>query len=199
MVVAARIVAASQGSSLPAWVDWVSALAPFATLVAALVAGTIALLGLQQRRVADAKEEWWRRFAWASDLLLDARPERQEIGVRTLTLLARSELAHPEELEVVDAAWGGLLDAIRPGGGQVGGGAPGPGQHVKEQHVEEPHAQVQRVPVLSRAHVLAARGRQETDARLHRVTEPWVQELARQGPPPVTPQSHGPDATVTRH
>ena len=193
MVVAAGIVAASQGSSFPAWVDWVSALAPFATLVAALVAGTIALLGLQQRRVADAKEEWWRRFAWASDLLLDARPERQEVGVRTLTLLARSELAHAEELEVVDAAWGGLLDAARPGDGQDGDGAPGPGQHA-----EEPQAQARRVPAPSHAHVLAARGRQETDARLHRATEPWVQELARQGSPPVTPQSHGPDATVTR-
>jgi len=109
-----------------------------------------------------SKEEWWTRFAWASDLLLDARPERQEVGVRTLTLLARSELAHAEELEVVDAAWGGLLDALHPFAGRT------------------PRAQ-QTPPVASRAQVLAARGRQETDARLQRTTEPWVREVAQHG------------------
>lgn len=186
------MLAASEGSSLPVWVDWVSALAPFFTLVAAVIAGTIALLGLQQRRVADAKEEWWTRFAWASDLLLDARPERQEVGVRTLTLLARSELAHAEELVVVDAAWGGLLDALHPFAGRT------------------PRAQ-QTPPVASRAQVLAARGRLETDARLQRTTEPWVREVAqhgeagrgadagRGGETAETPQSHGPDAPVTGH
>ncbi|PFG34949.1 hypothetical protein [Sanguibacter antarcticus] len=147
------VVDASQASSLPTWVEWVSALAPFFTLLAAAVAGTIAVLSLRQRRVADAKSEWWTRFAWASDLLLDPRAERQEIGVRTLTLLARSGLAHAEELEIVDAAWGEVL--VEPGVVPLGTAVP-----------------------VSRVQVLAARGRQVTDARLGRPTEPWVAEIA---------------------
>lgn len=192
------VAAVTQPDILPTWVQWVSALAPFFTLLAALVAGTIAVLSLHQRRVADAKEEWWTRFAWASDLVLDASPERQEIGAGTLTILARSDLAHAEELELVDTAWGGLLDQVRP----VRGDDPvvgGPGQH----------AQAQRTAAVSRAQVLAARGRQVTDARLQRTTEPWVARLAATatgGPatsaPPAgseTSQSHRPDTPVTRH
>lgn len=197
------VVAATQPDTLPTWVQWVSALAPFFTLLAALVAGTIAVLSLQQRRVADAKEEWWTRFAWASDLVLDARPERQEIGVGTLTILARSDLAHAEELELVDTAWGSLLDEARstlearPDDAPVGAD-PGVGQHAEVQRTSR---------AVSRAQVLAARGRQVTDARLQRTTEAWVERLAATGAPtvpgapagPETRQSHRPDAPVTRH
>lgn len=159
------VVDASQGSSLPAWVEWVSALAPFFTLLAAVIAGSIAVLSLRQRTAADAKTEWWTRFAWASDLVLDTRPESQEIGVRTLTLLARSRLAHAEELELVDAAWGEVLDGARPA----------TGQHVAPQ---------QALPAPTRAQVLAARGRRVTDERLGRPTEPWVVAVAETGEPP---------------
>lgn len=192
MVVAPHVVAAAtQPDTLPAWVQWVSALAPFFTLTAALVAGTIAVLSLRQRRVADAKGEWWTRFAWASDLVLDARPERQEIGVGTLTILARSDLAHAEELELVDTAWGGLLDAVRPApdADTLRGGSGG-----------DQHAQPQRTaPVVSRAQVLAARGRQVTDARLERTTEPWVARVAATPAGTRAPGSGRPDAPVPRH
>lgn len=188
MVGASWTVAASEGSSLPAWVEWVSALAPFFTLLAALVAGSIAVLSLRQRTAADAKTEWWTRFAWASDLVLDTRPESQEIGVRTLTLLARSDLAHAEELELVDAAWGELLDRARPGvdptgGAPADGTEPPTGQHAAPQHAAQQRARLSP----TRAQVLAARGRRVTDERLGRPTEPWVVAVAETGGPSGAP------------
>ncbi len=63
---------------MPEWVEIVGALGPAVTLLAALIAGWIALASLrqrraadaeslEQRRAADAKAEWWRRTQWAFD------------------------------------------------------------------------------------------------------------------------------------
>ncbi|MEP7762798.1 hypothetical protein [Sanguibacter sp. 25GB23B1] len=194
MVGASWTVAASEDSSLPAWVEWVSSLAPFFTLLAALIAGSIAVASLRQRTRADAKTEWWTRFAWASDLVLDSRPESQEIGVRTLTLLARSDLAHAEELELVDAAWGEMLDAARRASGAPAGDADAGAGHGPTPQVGQHAAPQRTLQAPTRAQVLAARGRRVTDERLGRPTEPWVVAIAETPlqpelpPPSETPQ-----------
>ncbi len=62
-------------------------------------------LALRQKTEADSREEWWRRTQWALDRALDADEGTKALGLATLDVLARSELAREEELELFDIAW----------------------------------------------------------------------------------------------
>lgn len=102
-------------------------LGPLAVLVAALLAFYINWRTLKQRTVADetaleqkraadaqallqkteadSRAEWWRRTQWALDRALDQDEGTKALGLATLEVLARSELARTEELELFDIAW----------------------------------------------------------------------------------------------
>ncbi|WP_240721368.1 hypothetical protein [Pseudarthrobacter sp. NamE5] len=60
---------------------------------------------LRQKTEADSRAEWWRRTQWALDRALDADEGTKALGLATLEVLARSELARDEELELFDIAW----------------------------------------------------------------------------------------------
>ncbi|WP_285242863.1 hypothetical protein [Pseudarthrobacter sp. fls2-241-R2A-127] len=60
---------------------------------------------LQQKTAADSRAEWWRRTQWALDRALDPDEGTKALGLATLEVLARSELARTEELELFDIAW----------------------------------------------------------------------------------------------
>lgn len=60
---------------------------------------------LQQKTEADSRAEWWRRTQWALDRALDPDEGTKALGLATLEVLARSELARTEELELFDIAW----------------------------------------------------------------------------------------------
>lgn len=60
---------------------------------------------LQQKTEADSRSEWWRRTQWALDRALDPDEGTKALGLATLEVLARSELARTEELELFDIAW----------------------------------------------------------------------------------------------
>jgi hypothetical protein len=60
---------------------------------------------LQQKTEADSRAEWWRRTQWALDRALDEDKGTKALGLATLEVLARSELAKEEELELFDIAW----------------------------------------------------------------------------------------------
>ncbi|MDQ0731989.1 hypothetical protein [Arthrobacter sp. B1I2] len=60
---------------------------------------------LQQKTAADSRAEWWRRTQWALDRALDSDEGTKALGLATLEVLARSELARNEELELFDIAW----------------------------------------------------------------------------------------------
>jgi hypothetical protein len=60
---------------------------------------------LQQKTEADSRAEWWRRTQWALDRALDEDEGTKALGLATLDVLARSELARKEELELFDIAW----------------------------------------------------------------------------------------------
>ena len=60
---------------------------------------------LQQKTEADSRAEWWRRTQWALDRALDPDEGTKALGLATLEVLARSELARNEELELFDIAW----------------------------------------------------------------------------------------------
>lgn len=99
--------------------DWwviLAGLGPLAVLVAALLAFYINWRTLKQRRTADSealeqkseadsRSEWWRRAQWALDRALDDDKETKALGLATLDVLARSDLARKEELELFDIAW----------------------------------------------------------------------------------------------
>lgn len=110
--------------------DWwviLAGLGPLAVLVAALLAfyinwrtlkqRTLAdktaldqkreadALALRQKTEADSRAEWWRRTQWALDRALDPDEGTKALGLATLEVLARSELARNEELELFDIAW----------------------------------------------------------------------------------------------
>lgn len=60
---------------------------------------------LEQKTAADSRSEWWRRAQWALDRALSADEDSKTLGLSTLEVLARSELAKKEELELFDIAW----------------------------------------------------------------------------------------------
>jgi hypothetical protein len=121
--------------------DWwviLAGLGPLAVLIAALLAFYINWRTLKQRTAADAtaleqkraadtqallqkteadsRAEWWRRTQWALDRALDQDEGTKALGLATLEVLARSELARTEELELFDIAW------ISVGGDENGDG-----------------------------------------------------------------------------
>ncbi|MBW3615932.1 MAG: hypothetical protein KY439_11600 [Actinobacteria bacterium] len=79
-------------------------LAPIATLVVATVALFVGLRTIRQRDLADRREQWWKRFAWAAELTLSDEGHRRDLGLRSLDLLAVSRLGGDEELELLDSA-----------------------------------------------------------------------------------------------
>jgi hypothetical protein len=87
----------------------VEELAPVATLVVATVALFVGLRTIRQRDLADRRDQWWKRFAWANELTLGDDLAAQDLGLDVLELLVRSELAGREELEILEA---GLTAAL---------------------------------------------------------------------------------------
>ena len=85
-------------------------LAPFATLVVASVALFVGLRTVRQRDLADRRDQWWKRYQWATGLTLDPDEHLQDLGFRALELLAGSELAGQEEIELLDAALTAALE-----------------------------------------------------------------------------------------
>lgn len=115
--------------------DWwviLAGLGPLAVLIAALLAFYINWRTLKQRTAADktaleqkteadSRAEWWRRTQWALDRALDPDEGTKALGLATLEVLARSELARTEELELFDIAWQSVSgdengDDAEPGG-----------------------------------------------------------------------------------
>lgn len=114
-------------SGAPEWWTILAALGPLVIFLTALIAAYFSwrtlkqrtaadALTLEQKREADAKaleqkrqaddrSEWWRRAQWALDRALDEDRATKALGLVTLEVLARSELARTEELELFDLAW----------------------------------------------------------------------------------------------
>jgi hypothetical protein len=91
----------------------VQELAPIATLVVATVALYVGLRTIRQRDLADRRDQWWKRFVWANELTLAQDEQARALGLETLELLARSSLAGPEEIELLDVGMTAAL-AARP-------------------------------------------------------------------------------------
>ncbi|MBT2522035.1 hypothetical protein [Arthrobacter sp. ISL-28] len=107
------------------WWQVLAALGPLAVLLGAILAALIGWSTLRQRTTADAlalareadtnalkqktdadsRAEWWKRTQWALDQALAKDKNTKALGLATLAVLTRSELARTEELELLDIAW----------------------------------------------------------------------------------------------
>jgi hypothetical protein len=109
------------------WWQILAALGPLAILLGALLAAFIGWNTLRQRTVADeralaqkreadtnalrqkteadSRAEWWRRTQWALEASLNDKEEKQDIGLAVLEQLSTSNLAGPEEAQIIAEAW----------------------------------------------------------------------------------------------
>lgn len=148
-------------NSVPAqWWEVLGALGPLAILLGAVVAAVIGGFTLRQRARADDRSEWWRRAQWALDRALDDRPSTKALGLATLEVLARSTLAHADELKLFDAAWASVN---HPDTGES--------TVVGRQDMTPPERRVQ---------VAAARLRVTLDDRLGRLAPDDVKAVAKE-------------------
>ncbi len=148
-------------SSPAEWWQIVAALAPVAVLVAAAVGAFMAWQTLRQRAIADDRAEWWKRTQWALDNALDQDDDTRALGLAALEVLAGSELARNEELELLDIAWKSVNHVPAP-------------QHVPVKVSRPADASQHRVQVA------AARLRVTLDRRLGRPTPDQTNALAKE-------------------
>ena len=76
--------------------------------VAALIAATIAYSAARRQaslnRLAQRKEQWWKRAEWALNLSLSDDSDERTVGFRVLESLSTSEWAAEHEGDVIAAA-----------------------------------------------------------------------------------------------
>lgn len=84
-----------------------------AAVVAAIIAYFAARHQAKTNRVAQRKEQWWKRAEWALKLTLSDDRELRIVGFETLQSLAESEWAGEHEADVVAAASDRALYAPR--------------------------------------------------------------------------------------
>ena len=119
---------------------------------------------LRQKAIADDRAEWWKRTQWALDSALDEDEDTRALGLAALEVLASSELARNEELELLDIAWksvNGLEERLAP-------------QHIPARASSPATAPQHRVQVA------AARLRVTLDRRLGRPTPDQTRALAKE-------------------
>lgn len=159
----------------PEWWEVISALAPVAILLAAVITGVIGWktlghsqralaqeieddrLNLAQKALADQKNQWWERVQWALDAAFSNDPHRQAAGIAMIRVLSEPEWLTAEEILLLDAAWRDELE---------GEPAQPRGARSEESAAEE------------RVRAEAARLRVALDRRLGRPTPDWVKALA---------------------
>jgi hypothetical protein len=84
-----------------------AAVAPLATFGVVLVA----YLTYRQKAHADKRDQWWKRAQWGIDSALnDADPQRRLAGIKVLVQLIGSDLATPEDADLMSALAVGIQD-----------------------------------------------------------------------------------------
>ncbi len=119
---------------------------------------------LRQKAIADDRAEWWKRTEWALERALNQDEDIKALGLAALDVLARSELARDEELELLDIAWKSV-------------------NGVEEDHAHRHvSAKVSSSATRSqhRVQVAAARLRVTLDGRLGRPALPGTKALAKE-------------------
>ncbi len=89
-------------TEIPGWLQYVSAAAPLAILVGAVIAGTIGLVTLIERTRADRRDQFWQRLQWAIDAAICTSDRiRQRTGLIVLARLGVSDLCRDEDADLL--------------------------------------------------------------------------------------------------
>jgi hypothetical protein len=112
----------------------VASLAPIAALLAAILVAWVGwnnlkhqqtalrvsvqsdARNLRQKRQADGRSEWWRRTQWALEATASDDPVMSGYGAGLLSLLAKSDMAGPEDKALLDAVWEGTSTEMKDEG-----------------------------------------------------------------------------------
>ena len=91
-------------SELPAWVEYVSALAPAGVAIIASVAAMIAWRSHVRQQRTDQRNVFWDRLVWALDQCSDRDADIYSVnmGMVVLTSLARDSLMTPEDIDMIE-------------------------------------------------------------------------------------------------
>jgi cell division protein FtsI/penicillin-binding protein 2 len=93
----------------PWWVTLlVGVLTVSSSFLAARIGSNRAIEATDQREEASAREEWWRRFHWATEQAMSEDARTSLVGVSLLEALYESHLAGVDELR----AMAGVLDIV---------------------------------------------------------------------------------------
>jgi hypothetical protein len=183
------------GATMPAWVDYVSALGPVIVLVGALVGAVLAWS-------ATRRDRWWARTQWAVDHVLGDVADAQLVGLAVLEVQVRHARS-TEEAGVIGAVSDTLLEPLLaetsadPTGDATDADAtvlatryvvrPARPRTTTQSALPPPDGDAGRpgtprvVPVTA-VERDAARLRTQVDTRLGRATPSPVADVARAGP-----------------
>ncbi|MDJ0354533.1 hypothetical protein [Paenarthrobacter sp. PH39-S1] len=89
-------------TEIPGWLQYISAAAPLAILVGAVIAGAIGLVTLVERTRADRRDQFWQRLQWAIDAAICTNDRiRQRTGLIVLARLGVSDLCRDEDADLL--------------------------------------------------------------------------------------------------
>lgn len=91
-------------SDLPAWVAYVSALAPAGVAIVASIAAIIAWRSHVRQKRTDQRNVFWDRLVWALDQCSDQDADIYSVnmGMVVLTSLAKDSLMTAEDIEMIE-------------------------------------------------------------------------------------------------
>lgn len=91
-------------SDLPAWVAYVSALAPAGVAIVASIAAIIAWRSRVRQKRTDQRNVFWDRLVWARDQCSDQDADIYSVnmGMVVLTSLAKDSLMTAEDIEMIE-------------------------------------------------------------------------------------------------
>ncbi|HJG47096.1 hypothetical protein [Corynebacterium variabile] len=72
-------------------------------ILVAAVGIAAAVVTLWQKKRADNRAEWWRRYTWATEQSFEETEHQQLVGWVNLGILSQSQLATKTERDVVQA------------------------------------------------------------------------------------------------
>ncbi|WP_369046187.1 hypothetical protein [Sinomonas sp. P10A9] len=164
---------------------WWQMLAPYAPLLAAVIAGWIAWKALKQRSLADNRAEWWRRAQWALDASMSAEPRRREMGQQAIDRLGQSPLAGPEDLDFLEIGTEDALedaDAARHAEAMAMERTTGRKSARTDAGIQPSNRPASVSPEDRRVQIAAAKARITLDERRGLATPDWIVALSLEKP-----------------
>jgi hypothetical protein len=109
-----------------------------AAMAAAVLSWWAGYQGTRRERQA-RREEWWRRFQWATELATSGDDGKARVGLSLLAALTDSPLATPDELDALSSVSGDIVETYLAPLQQIGDDGRGGDTVVTDPTPEEAH------------------------------------------------------------